>query len=337
MSNLPPLIEYHNREYPEYQFAVFISLLFLICVRYDEKMKKTVFSSLQPIPGRPAEKMLPKGTALVLEGGGLRGFYSAGVFEALMDAGVMFPYIIAVSAGAANVLSYVSGQSGRNRQVLEYCVQDKRYISKRNLIRNRSLFGMEFIFHEVPGKYVVFDWESFYRQNIRLLTGALDCRTGKTVWFEKKEIHPDLDPIIASCSIPILAPIRRFNGYELLDGGIADPIPIEQSIADGNDFHVIVLTRNAGYRKKPFKQRWLLSTCFRRYPNLVEAILTRHEKYNRQLELCEELERQGRAMIIRPLRPLQVSGNRADIPALLQLHDEGHQEAVDRLKQLRFS
>ena len=302
-------------------------------------MKRTTMKirrdfTLEPIIGTAPEKMLPEGTALVLEGGGLRGFYSAGVFEAFMDAGIIFPYIIAVSAGAANVLSYVSGQRGRNRQVLEHCVPDKRYVSKRNLIRGGSLFGMDFVFHEVPRNHVVFDWNAFNRQNVRLLTGTLDCTTGRTHWFEKSDIEPELDPIIASCSVPILSPIRRFNGYELLDGGVSDPIPIEKSIADGNTFHVIVLTRNEGYRKKPFKHRWLLSAFFRKYPKVVEAVLARHEVYNRQIALCEELERAGRAVIIRPQLPIQVNGSGGDTQALLKLHDEGHEEGAARMASI---
>ena len=107
-----------------------------------------------PIMGTVPAHTLPEGTALVLEGGGTRGFYSAGVFESFMDAGVMFPYIIGVSAGSANALSYISGQPGRNRQILECYVSDPRYVSRRNLLRYRSLFGMEFVFHEIPQRHI---------------------------------------------------------------------------------------------------------------------------------------------------------------------------------------
>lgn len=291
--------------------------------------------SQTPIPGQAPLKYLPEGTALVLEGGGLRGFYSAGVFEAFMDAGIMFPYIIAVSSGAANVLSYVSGQRGRNRQVLEHCVADKRYISKRNLIRNGSLFGMDFVFHEVPQKHVPFDWNTFNEQkNVRLLTGTLNCASGQSLWFEKEDIDENLDAIIASCSIPVLAPIRRFKGYELLDGGVSDPIPIEKSLEDGNKFHIIVLTRNKGYVKKPFNRKWFFSRYFRKHPKVAEAISVYHEIYNRQLSLCEELENEGKAIIIRPQVPLRLDGRTPNIKALLELHDEGHASGAEALGKL---
>jgi len=118
-----------------------------------------------PIPGKQAEKILPKGNALVLEGGGTRGFFSAGVFDAFMEAGVMFPYIIGVSAGAANAVSYISGQIGRNRQIVERYVGNPKYISKRNFLFHRSVFGMNYIFKEIPLKHIFVDWEIFNKHD----------------------------------------------------------------------------------------------------------------------------------------------------------------------------
>jgi predicted patatin/cPLA2 family phospholipase len=285
-----------------------------------------------PIAGKTAEKILPKGCALVLEGGGTRGFYSAGVFDAFLEAGILFPYIIGVSAGVANVLSYISGQIGRNRQIVEKYVGNPKYVSKRNLLFCRSFFGMDFIFHEVPQKHVFLDWETFNKQDITLLTGALDCSTGQTVWFNKSDIDPDLEATIASCSVPLLSPIANFRGYKLLDGGIADPIPIEKSIADGNTFHVIVLTRNKGYQKSAFKYKKILNLFYKKYPEMIAAILNRHTVYNRQLALCEQLEKEGKAVIIRPLKPLKLNNSTGrDIEKILELHDEGFSEAKEKL------
>ncbi len=287
-----------------------------------------------PISGRPPEKMLPDGTALVLEGGGTRGFYSSGVFEAFLDAGIMFPYIVGVSAGAANAVTYISGQRLRSRQIVEHYVGDPRYVSIRNLIFRHSMFNMDFIFHTIPRQHVAFDWETFRNCKIRFLTGAMDCATGKTVWFEKEEITPAFEASIASCSVPILSPIVRFKGYELLDGGVPDPIPIEKSIADGNRFHVIVLTRNAGYRKTAFGHKKFLKRFYRNYPRVAEAMLRRHEVYNRQLALCERLEREGSAVIIRPLKPLRVKCTSADSKELLALYDEGHAEGAVKIAEI---
>ena len=279
--------------------------------------------------------MLPKGTALVLEGGGTRGFYSAGVFEAFMDAGIMFPYIIGVSAGAANALTYIAGQKGRNRVIVEKYVADKRYVSRRNLIRYRSLFGYDFIFGTIPEQHLFFDKVIFDDTDIRFLTGAIDCNSGKTVWFEKNEISDGFIVARASCSIPLLSKIVQYNGFELLDGGISDPIPIERSIADSNNFHVVILTRNHGYIKEPFRYKRLLKMFYGKYPNLVETLLNRHEIYNRQLALCEQLEREKKAIIIRPLKPLSVDRTTIETDKLLALYDEGHDEGKQAVSALK--
>jgi len=286
------------------------------------------------VKGIKHAKLLPKGTALVLEGGGTRGFYSAGVFEAFMDAGIIFPYIIGVSAGAANAMSYVSGQKMRNRIIAEKYVSNHRYVSRRNLLRHRSPFGYDFIFETVPSKHIFFDRENFDNTDIRFLTGAMDCVTGKTVWFEKSEITDKFTVTRASCSVPLISKIVNYKGLELLDGGISDPIPIEKSIEDGNNFHVIVLTQNQGYSKSAFRFGRLLKLFYRKFPHLVQAILRRHEIYNRQLALCEKLEREGKALIIRPINPLSIGRASADTKKLLELYDEGHMEGAQAIQML---
>jgi len=289
----------------------------------------------QVIKGIKYSKMLPEGTALVLEGGGTRGFYSSGVFEAFMDEGIMFPYIAGVSAGAANALTYIAGRRRRSRVIVEKYVGDPRYVSRRNLIRVGSMFGYEFIFNTIPEKHIFWDREVFDDTNIRFLTGATDCATGRTAWFEKSDIDPDLSATRASCAIPVISKKVKYREFELLDGGMSAPIPIEKSIKDGNSFHVVILTRNQGYEKPPFRYERLVKFIYRNYPNLIKAMINRHEIYNRQLEICEELEREGNALIIRPLKPLSVDSSTAvDIPKLLDLYDEGHEEGRQAVKMI---
>ncbi len=289
----------------------------------------------QPIHGTPAKIMLPRGTGLVLEGGGTRGYYSSGVFEAFMEEGLMFPYVIGVSAGAANALTYIAGQKGRARQIIENYVANPKYVSKRNMIFRGSLFNFDFIFGDVPQKHIAFDWEVFDNCDIRFLIGTLNCDDGSTVWFEKETVDESLIPIIASCSIPGLAKTVKYRGFELLDGGICDPIPIEKSISDGNEFNVIVMTRNPGYVKKPVEHERAVRLFFRKRPAVADALMRRHELYNRQVELCEKLEREGKAIIIRPLEPLKVNRSSADVPTLIELHDEGYREGKAALERLR--
>ncbi|NLB28932.1 MAG: patatin family protein [Clostridiales bacterium] len=288
-----------------------------------------------PIKGVDPERFLPEGTALVLEGGGTRGFFSSGVFEAFMEAGIMFPYIAGISAGAANALSYMSGQHFRSRQIIENYVGSPKYVSVRNLIFRRSMLNFDFIFREIPQERIFFDWVVLLRQKISFNSGAFDCETGETVWHTLEDMRGrDLTSIMASCAVPVLCHIIEFKGRKLLDGGIASSISIEKSIEDGNDFHVIVLTRNAGFLREPDSTAKYARLVHRRYPKVAEALDIRHERYNRQLSICERLESEGKALIIRPGKPLEMSRTEKNIPALLSLHDEGLEEgraAVGRI------
>lgn len=286
------------------------------------------------IKGKMPTKMLPDRYSLILEGGGMRGFYSAGVLDAFMDEGIMFPYIIAVSAGAANVLSYVSGQKGRNRVVAEKYVGSHRYFGMRNLLFKKSLFDFDYIFSCVGKEHVFFDKEVFDNVDVRLLTGAANCDTGETLWYEKDDLGADYIPTIASCSIPMVSKIVHYNGVKLLDGGITSPIPIEKSIADGNKFHIIILTRNKGYYKKPFKYKKIANRFYRKHPLFVEAILKRHEVYNRQVDICEQLEQEGKAIIIRPQSNLEVGRATKNTKKIVKLYDEGYEEGKLAVKKL---
>jgi len=288
------------------------------------------------IPGIAPRTYLPQGTSLVLEGGGTRGFYSAGVFEAFMDAGIMFPYIVAVSAGAANVLTYIAGQRGRNRIIVEHLVKDPRYLNTANLLRGKSLFDYDFIFHQVPKDLLFFDQNRFNQTQTRLLTGTLDCREGRTIWYEKDALAPDYTPTIASCSIPFVSKMVRYDNRDLYDGGILDPIPIDKSVQDGNTFHVIIMTQNPGYLKQASRigsLAWL--KYHRKYPHLVWALQERHNAYNRQVQRAEQLEREGRALIIRPLDTIDVSRVEQSPDKLLALYDEGHREGTAAVAKLR--
>lgn len=275
------------------------------------------------IKGELPKKVFPKGISLVLEGGGMRGFYSAGVLDAFLEEGIMFPYIIAVSAGAANVLSYIAGQKGRNRILIEKYISKKEYSSWRNFIFKKSFFDFDYVFETVAKKHLFFDQEIFDKVDTKLLTGATDCITGTTVWFEKKDLGIKYIPIVASCSIPIISKVVKISEKEYLDGGMSSPIPIDKAIEDGNEFHVIVLTRNKGYLKSEFKHKIALKCFLKKYPNLIKTIEKRSQVYNEQINLCEKLEKEGKAILIRPERLLEVERLNKDSKKLISLYEEG--------------
>lgn len=267
-------------------------------------------------------------TGLVLEGGGMRGLYTCGVLELFMDKELYFDYIIGVSAGACNAVSYISRQKGRNIKVNTDFVNDWRYMSLRNLIRERSYFGMDFIFKEIPDKHVKFDYEAFNNSQCDFYIGTTDCKTGKPLYFGKNDMGEYFNDILrASSSIPLMSPIVSFKDYELLDGGISDSIPIVKSIEDGNDKNIIVLTRNKGYRKSPVKFEALVRMKYRKYPLLVEAILNRYRMYNDTLDYIEKLEAEGKAIVIRASREMKVDRLERNREKLQELYRNGYEDA----------
>lgn len=272
--------------------------------------------------------------SLVLEGGGMRSFYSAGVLDAFLEHNINFDYAITVSAGAVNVVSYISKQLYRNREILEKYVCDKRYMSKRNIIRCGSLIGMDFILDDIPNKLLPFDWEGFKRSETRYLTGAFDCNTGETIWYDKEAIDKESKVLRATCSLPFLSKMVSFDNRKLLDGGLSHAIPITKAIEDGNEFHVIVLTRNVGYQKPP-SSSIPYKIAYKKFPKLIEIMENRHIFYNQQLELCEQLEREGKAIIIRPLKKLEVSRLEKDNQKIIELYHEGVQNAYDKIEEIK--
>lgn len=276
-------------------------------------------------------------TALVLEGGGMRGMFSAGVFEAFMLKGLVFPYITAVSAGACNILSYMSNQPLRTRRIIENYVTDKRYFSLKNWMEKGSIFGFDFIFEDLPKTLLPFDFETYYNYPGILQVGTTDCRSGQSVWFGKEAIGNSFLPVRASASLPFLAPIVHIGSRDLLDGALVAPIPYEKAQEAGYKKFIIVLTRNSGYRKKKSVPQILLKTWYKDYPKLWEIMQQRPELYNKQLEYVEQLEKDGKAVIIRPQIPLEI--DRLDIKPdkLLGLHDHGigcGLEAYDKIINL---
>lgn len=262
-------------------------------------------------------------TGLVLEGGGLRGVFTAGVLDAFLDGNFHADYVIGVSAGAANGVSYVSGQRERGLRTNTDYLHDPRYMGLRSLLLHRSLFGMDFIFHEIPQHLDPFDYQAFQENPCEFWTGAIDIRTGETVYFGKEEIGDDLEALRATTSLPLLSQPVAYRGRLLLDGGTADPIPVRRALADGCDRVVVVLTRERGYRKPAQSFRAVYRSAFRRYPAIIRALDTRHRIYNDTLDFLAGLECGGTAAVIAPATPPQVRRIERDRDKLLALYQEG--------------
>ena len=202
-------------------------------------------------------------TALVLEGGGMRGMFSAGVFEAFLAHQLAFPYITAVSAGACNILSYMSAQPLRTRQIIEHYVTDKRYFGVRNWIKSGSIFGFDFIFKELPKQLLPFDYAAYRAYPGVLQVAATDIVNGESVWYDQEAMGQDFIPVRASSSMPFVAPVVKHEGRALLDGALLAPIPYQRALDAGYEKLIVVLTRNEGYRKKKGVPKFLLKSVYK--------------------------------------------------------------------------
>lgn len=271
------------------------------------------------------EKTFASERALVLEGGGLRGQYTAGVLDAFLDAGLAFPYAIGVSAGASIGCSFVSAQRGRNLEIIDRYRNDPRYLSWRNFLRTGNLFGADFIFDRIPNELVPFDGKAFAASPTRFVTTCTDCATGEAVYYGKEA---DLLTVLkASCALPFLARPVEYGGRVLMDGAVADAIPLRRAYAEGFGRAVVVLTRPAGYRKKD-EPAPPASLVYRRFPAFVRALETRVARYNEQLAHAEAEEAAGRVLIVRPSRDLGVSRTEKSTARLRELYGLGLEDGA---------
>ncbi|VYT90886.1 patatin family protein [Clostridium paraputrificum] len=274
--------------------------------------------------------------SLILEGGTFRPIFSAGVMDALLDNNIMFPYCIGVSAGITNGVSYISKQKKRNLDILMTYRNDKRYLGLRNFLKCKSLFGLDFVYGEIPNKISPFDMETYQKYEGKVLVGVTNAITGKTEYFDGKELDDKCSILRATCAIPLFFPAIKINNSYYYDGGICDPVPIRKAIDDGNEKHLIVLTRPKEYRKNLSKGNIIVSKLFRKkYPNLKEPLLTRHNHYNETIRFCEELEAQGKAVIIRPTLEQSIESFEKDINKLREGYNNGYKMAIENLDKIK--
>ena len=263
--------------------------------------------------------------ALILEGGGFRGVYTQGVLDALLDEDIMFPYVIGVSAGISNGYSYISRQKGRNWAIAEKYYNDKRYYGYGNYLKNKSVFGLEFMFETVPNELIPFDYEALRAYNGTVLTGVTHGLSGEPRYFPHDPDDRTNRVLRATCSIPFFFPPVEIEGEDYFDGGVADPIPIKKAMEDGNQRYLIVLTQPKGFRKGASKTNVRAAKILaKHYPGTAEVMLKRHEVYNEQLAFCHQLEKEGKAVILQPKRATVVDRFERNINKLLLLYEDGY-------------
>lgn len=311
---------------------LFTNAVYTLCMRFGD----AVYGRQTRSCGTNArEGMTVMKTGLILEGGAMRGMFTAGVMDVMMENGIRFDGIIGVSAGAAFGCNYKSGQIGRALRYNTRFCRDKRYCSVRSLLQSGDIFNTEFCYGEVPLKYDVFDFDAFERDPAEFYVVCTDVDTGRAVYhkYTGRSDH-GFDWIRASASMPLVSNIVEIDGERLLDGGIADSIPVKYFEGIGYDRNIVVLTRPKDYRKGENRVMPLIRHKYKRHPALVRAIEQRHIVYNETLDYIWKKEAAGELFVLCPDEPLPVGRIEKDPDKLCTAYGIGREAASAKLSAI---
>ena len=271
---------------------------------------------------------------LVLEGGGMKGIYTAGVLDFFLDKGLEFSSCYGVSAGACHLCSFLSKQRGRAYDISVDYLEDKNYCSISSLLRTGDLFGVKMCYDDIPNRLNPYDYDAFNAYPGRAFAVVTNIETGRPEYLRLREMHRDILAVRASASLPLVSRTVRIDGKPYLDGGLSDSVPIMHSILDGNRKNVVVLTKEVGYRREPAGNLGLIRLRYAKYPKVYELMAGRHVAYNRMLDYLEAQEKNGQAFVIRPQKKSGVGRVEKDKEKLRLLYEEGYQEASESYERL---
>ena len=273
-------------------------------------------------------------TGLVLEGGAMRGIYTAGVLDVFLEHEIHFDGVIGVSAGALHGCSFVSEQKGRSLRYFKKYRNDKHFMSWWSFLHTGEVVGKQFCYHDIPERLDPFDYEACVKSDTDFYATCTNVETGKAEYIKITDMLSQVDAMRASASMPYVSKIVDYNGMKLLDGGCADSIPVEAFYKMGYERLVVVLTREAGFAKKPENAK-MAEIRYHKYPEFVQALQNRHVVYNHSLEVLKEMERAGKAFVIQPDKKLDISRMENDIEVIQQVYDLGGKDARIRMKALK--
>ncbi len=275
-------------------------------------------------------------TGLIMEGGAMRGLFTAGITDVMMENDIKFDAAIGVSAGAAFGCNFKSGQIGRAaRYNIKYC-RDKRYCSMWSLIFTGNLFGADFCYHELPEKLDLFDEEAFSSNPMPFYVVCTDVITGKPVYKKYEKADKDFaEWVRASASLPLVSKIVELDGYKLLDGGISDSIPIKYFEDIGYTKNVVILTQPKGYIKEKTGTLPIVKATLGKYPNMVKAVESRHIMYNDTVKYIEEKEAAGELLVIRPDASLPIKRTSHNPELLKKVYEEGRRIGLLKLEEIK--
>ena len=278
-----------------------------------------------------------KKRGLVLEGGAMRGLFTSGILDVMMEEGIEPDGLIGVSAGAAFGCNYKSRQPGRAIRYNKRYARDKRYCSWQSWLKTGDLFNAEFGYHVIPKKYDLFDDKAFEQNPMEFYAVCTDVETGLPVYKKLEEsTHLTYDWIRASASMPLASKVVELEGMKVLDGGVADSIPLQFFESIGYDRNVVILTQPEGYVKEHNRLMPLMRIALRKYPKMIEALDQRHIMYNRQLDYVRQAELEGRCIVIRPDDKLPIGHISHDPEEMQRVYELGRDTGlrnIDRLKE----
>lgn len=272
---------------------------------------------------------------LVLEGGGMRGIFTAGVLDFFLENNIEFSDCFAVSAGACHACSYLSKQHKRAYNISIDYLKDKNYCSIYSLLTTGNLFGTKMVYDKIPNEMNLYDYNEYLKSKTRFFVVITNCNTGKAEYKLIEDMRNSMDIIRASSSLPLLSKIVYIKGEEYLDGGISDSIPIRESIKRGNPQNVVVLTQSREYRKQPNNLMSLLKMKYKKYPELINSLENRHVVYNQTLDYIYEEEKKGNIFVIQPQRPLKLGRVEKNKEKLSEVYQKGYMQAKDNFKSLK--
>ena len=271
---------------------------------------------------------------LVLEGGGMKGIYTAGVLDFFLDKGIEFSSCYGVSAGACHLCSFLSKQRRRAYDISVDYLDDPNYCSVSSLLRTGDLFGVKMCYDDIPNRLNPYDYKAFDSYRGRAFAVVTNIVTGQPEYLRLRDMHKDIAAVRASASLPLVSRKVEIGGKLYLDGGLSDSVPILRSILDGNRKNVVVLTKEVGYRREPSKHLELIRIRYAKYPKIYELMKNRHVAYNRMLDYLAAQEENGQAFVIRPQKKSGVGRVEKDKEKLRLLYEEGYREAGENYGRL---
>lgn len=276
-----------------------------------------------------------KKTGLILEGGGMRGIFTAGVLDVFIEEKIKFNNVIGVSAGACHACSYLSNQKKRGFDISVNYLKDKRYCSLYNLITTGDLFGVDFIYNEIPNKLNIIDNKYFKKSKVNFEVVVTNCKTGKPEYFKINDIKKDAIYVRASSSLPFLSRFVKINDNEYLDGGLSDSVPLKYFLDKKIEKNVIILTRPTKYRKKSNKYTQIAKLRYKNYKNLSKCMMKRFENYNKTMDLIDKMESEGKVFVIRPPHSLNIKRIEKDPIKLEEAYKVGYETAKKQISDLK--